>query len=362
MSRTALYDIHKNLGAKIVEFAGWEMPVQYEGIREEHRAVRSSAGLFDVSHMGEIFVTGPGAKAFTQWLTTNDVEAVKEFQAQYTLLCNREGGVVDDVIIYKFSEGEFLFCVNASNTAKDYEWIKSESAGFDVKVDDRSREYSQIAIQGPRSGEILGKLLGDGLPEVGRFRFGLFEWKGAEMIVARTGYTGEDGYEIFLPWDDGPALWESLMEAGRDYGIKPCGLGARDTLRIEMAYPLYGHEIDEHTNPLEAGLGRYIKLESGDFIGRDVLRKSLDEGLTRRLVGFEMVERGIPRQGYEIYNDGHVLGSVTSGTLSPSLDKSIGMGYLKSEAAGRRRVRIEIRGTAREAEVVDFPFYKKEAN
>ena len=362
MSRTALYEIHKKLGAKIVEFAGWEMPVQYEGIREEHRAVRESAGLFDVSHMGEVFVTGPEAKAFTQWLTTNDVEAVKEYQAQYTLLCNREGGVVDDVIIYKFSDDKFLFCVNASNTDKDYEWIKAESGGFDVSVDNRSREYSQIAIQGPDSGKILGTLLGDGLTEVRRFRFGIFKWQGIEMIVARTGYTGEDGYEIFLPWDGGPALWESLMKAGREYGIKPCGLGARDTLRIEMAYPLYGHEIDEDINPLEAGLGRYIKLESGDFIGRDVLRKSLEDGLTQKLIGFEMVDRGIPRQGYDIYNEGHLLGSVTSGTLSPSLDKSIGMGYLKSEDAGRQKVKIEIRGTAREAEVVDFPFYKKEVN
>ncbi len=362
MNRTSLYPIHKELGAKIVEFAGWEMPVQYEGIREEHRVVRNSAGLFDVSHMGEIFVTGPEAKAFTQWMTTNDVAAVKDFQAQYTLLCNPGGGVVDDVIIYKLSDDEFMFCVNASNTDKDYEWIKAESGGFNVSVDNRSREYSQIAIQGPDSGKILGKLLGEELSGVGRFRFKPFQWRGMEMIVARTGYTGEDGYEIFLPWDGGPALWESLTDAGHDYGIKPCGLGARDTLRIEMGYPLYGHEIDEHINPLEAGLGRYIKLESGDFLGRDALKKSLEKGLTQKLAGFVMVERGIPRQGYAIYNGGSLLGSVTSGTLSPSLDKSIGMGYLKSEAAGGNKVRIEIRGTAREADIVNFPFYKKVVN
>lgn len=358
MKKTALNSIHKELGAKMVEFAGWEMPVQYEGVRKEHLTVRKSAGLFDVSHMGEIEVRGPDAIKFCQWVTTNDVNKVADFQAQYTLLCNENGGVVDDVIIYKFSDEHFLFCVNASNSDKDFAWIKKEEDKFDVEVLDKSPQYSQIAIQGPDSKTILGKSIEQNLDDIKKFRFGLFSWNGFEMIIARTGYTGEEGFEVFLPWDGASALWHSLMESGSEFQIKPCGLAARDTLRIEMGYSLYGHEIDEDINPLEAGLERYIKLEGDDFIGRSELKKSLDEGLSNKLVGFELLQRGIPREGYSIFKNGSFLGTVTSGTLSPSLEKSIGLGYLNSKA-NDDTIQIQIRDTFRDAKIVNFPFYNK---
>ncbi len=359
MKKTALNSIHKELGAKMVEFAGWQMPVQYEGVRQEHLAVRSSAGLFDVSHMGEVEVRGAEAIEFCQWITTNNVKKVEDFQAQYTLLCNTEGGVIDDVIIYKFSDDHFLFCVNASNSDKDFNWIKKEEGKFNVEVSDKSSEYSQIAIQGPDSKTILSEAIESDLDSIRKFRFELKDWGGHEIIVARTGYTGEEGYEIFLPWDQAPELWNKLMLTGRGLGIKPCGLGARDTLRIEMGYSLYGHEIDEHINPLEAGLSRYIKLDGDDFIGRDALTNSMDEGLANTLVGFEMIERGIPRQGYGIFKDGASLGSVTSGTLSPSLEKSIGLGYLSNKVEHNGIIQIQIRDTLRDAKIVSIPFYSK---
>ncbi|TFG76962.1 MAG: glycine cleavage system aminomethyltransferase GcvT, partial [Thermodesulfobacteriales bacterium] len=336
----------------------WEMPVQYEGVRQEHLAVRKSAGLFDVSHMGEIEVKGIDAIKFCQWVTTNDAKKVQNFQAQYTLLCNNEGGVVDDVIIYKFSDEHFLFCVNASNSDKDYAWIKKEENNFDVVVSDKSSQYSQIAIQGPDSKTILSEALGENLDSIKKFRFEMINWNGYDMIVARTGYTGEEGFEIFLPWDGAPLLWNKLMEMGREFQINPCGLAARDTLRIEMGYPLYGHEIDEDINPLEAGLERYIKLDNDDFIGKAALTKSLDAGLENKLVGFELLERGIPREGYSIFRNGALLGNVTSGTLSPSLEKSIGLGYL-SIKANDDRIQIQIRDTFRDAKIVNIPFYSK---
>jgi aminomethyltransferase len=357
MKKTSLNSIHRELGAKMVEFAAWEMPVQYEGLRQEHLAVRSSAGLFDVSHMGEIEVRGKDAIEFCQWVTTNDVKKVENFQAQYTLLCNNEGGVVDDIIIYKFSDEHFLFCVNASNSDKDFAWIKKEEGKFDVDVSDASPQYSQIAVQGPKSKPILSAAIGRDLDGIKKFRFDAINWNGVEMIVARTGYTGEEGYEIFLPWDKAPLLWNELMQSGAG-GVKPCGLGARDTLRIEMGYSLYGHEIDEDINPLEAGLDRYIKLDSDDFIGKNALVKSLERGLSKRLAGFELIERGIPRQGYGIFKNGNFIGTVTSGTLSPSLEKSIGLGYLSNET-GDDRIQIRIRDTFREAKIVGIPFYVK---
>ena len=359
MRKTALNSIHKDLGSKMVEFAGWEMPVQYEGVRQEHLAVRKSAGLFDVSHMGEIEVRGKDAIKFCQWVTTNDVKKVADFQAQYTLLCNNEGGVVDDVIIYKFSDEHFLFCVNASNSNKDFAWIKKEEDKFDVEVSDKSSEYSQIAIQGPDSKTILSKAIKQSLDNIKKFRFGTIHWNGFDMIVARTGYTGEEGFEIFLPWEAAPSLWIKLMESGKEHGIKPCGLAARDTLRIEMGYSLYGHEIDEDINPLEAGLERYIKLDGDDFIGKAVLEKSLNIGLSNKLVGFELIERGIPRQGYSIFKNGTFLGNVTRGTLSPSLEKSIGLGYLNSKVEDDK-IQIQIRDTFRDAVIVNIPFYSKQ--
>lgn len=357
-----MFPIHLQLGARIVEFAGWEMPVQYEGLREEHLAVRRAAGLFDVSHMGEIGISGKNAAQFCQRITTNDIRGVKDYQAQYALFCNHEGGVVDDVILYKLSDENYLICVNASNTAKDYEWILGAGENFDVEIEDRSGNYSQLALQGPRSEEILSACLSSDMSSLKRFRFLPFTWNGMELIIARTGYTGEDGFEIFLPWEAGPRLWTGLMESGRAYGIRPCGLGARDTLRLEMGYPLYGHEINDAINPFEAGLGRYVKMDAGDFIGRDALNNVLAEGVKRRIYGFEMIDRGIPREGYGVFKNGARIGTVTSGTLSPSLEKSIGMGYLTSDVAAGDRIQVEIRNTFREARVVNLPFYKKDVN
>lgn len=348
-----------------MEFAGWEMPVEYEGVRQEHLAVRSSAGLFDVSHMGEIEVRGPEARSFCQFITSNDVYGLNNYQAQYTLICNYKGGVIDDVILYKFSDNNLLFCVNASNSLKAYEWVLEQKGKFDVEVLDRSPEFSQIAIQGPRSEVVLSESIGISLESMKRFHFMTVEWNGCDLIVARTGYTGENGYEVFLPWEAGPDIWSRLFEVGGGQGLKAAGLGARDTLRLEMGYSLYGHEIDEDTNPLEAGLGRYVKLDAGDFIGKEALVDSTAEGFLRELVAFTMIERGIPRQGYSIFRDGEKLGRVTSGTFSPSLEKPIGMGYLKrggregGSGGGGDRIEIEIRNTLREARVVTVPFYKK---
>lgn len=362
MKRTAVYPIHKRLGARIVEFAGWEMPVQYRGVREEHLAVRRDAGIFDVSHMGEIEIRGNDAGEFCQSITTNDVYDIGDFQAQYTLYCNHKGGVVDDVILYRLTEENYLFCVNASNTEKDYEWIIGARDDFDVEIKNRSYEFSQIALQGSRSEDILSACVGVDLSPLMRFRFQKTAWNGIELLIARTGYTGEDGFEIFLPWDKGPELWEKLMETGEPFGIEPCGLGARDTLRIEMGYSLYGHEINEDINPFEAGLGRYVKMNAGGFIGKAALEKALAEGIKHRICGVEMIDRGIPREGYGVYIDGELLGKVTSGTLSPSLEKSIGMAYLTGEVNIGDRIQVGIRNTYRVARVVDMPFYKMEVN
>jgi len=359
MSRTALYEVHRQLGGKIVEFAGWEMPVEYTGIRDEHLAVRNSAGLFDVSHMGEIEIHGREAASLCQWVTTNDIASLKSLQAGYTLLCNPEGGIIDDVIVYKFSDEHFFICVNAVNTLKDYEWIRDAGSRFKAEVLNRSPEFSQIALQGPNSQGILNGIFKMSLESLRRFYFQPLKWNGADLIVARTGYTGEDGFEIFLPWDRATELWDKIMDKGRPFGILPCGLGARDTLRIEMAYPLYGHEIDEDINPIEAGLIRFVKIGKGDFIGRESIINSMEKGVRKKLAGFEMIERGIPRQGYGILRDNDVLGAVTSGTLSPSLQKPIAMGYLKTGVKHNGEVEIEIRGTKRRAKIVPIPFYKK---
>ncbi|HWP93792.1 MAG TPA: glycine cleavage system aminomethyltransferase GcvT [Thermodesulfobacteriota bacterium] len=359
MNHTALYDIHRQLGAKLVEFAGWMMPVQYSGIREEHLAVRKRAGLFDVSHMGEVEIRGKEAASLCQRIATNDVGKLREFQAQYSLFCNPRGGVVDDVIMYKFSDEHFLICVNAANTAKDYEWIINNKNGFAVEVTNKSFEFSQIALQGPSSQDILNTTLKDDFSGLKKFSFRLSNWNQIELIIARTGYTGEDGFEIFLPWGNAPELWKEILEKGKQFGIHPCGLGARDTLRIEMGYPLYGHEIDEDTNPLEAGLGRFIKLDKGYFVGKEAIVQVIETGLRRKLHGFEMIDRGIPRQGYNILNDEILLGTVTSGTMSPSLDKPIGMAYIRTDVEFGTEIQVEIRGARRKAEIVSLPFIKK---
>ncbi len=359
MKHTALYDIHRQLGARLVEFAGWMMPVQYSGIREEHLAVRKRAGLFDVSHMGEIEICGLEAASFCQRIATNDVSKLGEFQAQYSLFCNPRGGVVDDVIVYKFSDERFLICVNAVNTAKDYEWLMNNKNGLAVEVTNKSSEFSQIALQGPRSQDIMSTIFMDDFSGLKKFSFRLLNWNRVDLIIARTGYTGEDGFEIFLPWGKAPELWNEILERGKQYGVQPCGLGSRDTLRIEMGYPLYGHEIDEDTNPLETGLSRFIKVDKGYFIGKEAIVGVIETGLRRKLHGFEMIDRGIPRQGYNVLNGNIMLGTVTSGTMSPSLDKPIGMAYLRTDVEFGPEIQVEIRGARRKAEIVSLPFIKK---
>lgn len=357
MQKTELYRAHERLGAKFIEFAGWDMPVEYSGSRKESIAVRSSAGLFDVSHMGEIEITGRDSASFCQWITTNDIGKLRNFQAQYTILCNHQGGVIDDVIIYKRSDEYFLICVNAANTVKDFEWIESVEGEFRVEVLNRSLEYSQLALQGPESENIICDVLGFDLCDLKRFYFRKFVWNDIDLLVARTGYTGEDGFEIFIPWGYGTQVWEVILDTGSEYNILPSGLSARDILRIEMAYPLYGHEISEDINPIESGLSRYVRIGKGDFIGKTALVRVLDTGPKKKLIGFEMIDRGIPREGYPVLRGEVQLGTVTSGTLSPSLGKSIGMALLNTDAMVGEILDIEIRGTRRKSRIVSTPFY-----
>lgn len=361
LKRTPLYDVHASSGAKIVDFAGWEMPVQYSGVIDEHLTVRSACGLFDVSHMGEIEVSGKRALEAVKRLMTNDVERVADGQCQYTLLCYPTGGVVDDTIVYRYNRERFLFVVNASNTNKAFEWITGQ-VGDIALVENLSAEYGQIALQGPRSTEVLRDVLIDLDPDdIKHFHFVLAELSGGvEALISRTGYTGEDGFEIYLPSSDAVAAWEALMESGSELGIKPIGLGARDTLRLEMGYPLYGHELSENITPIEAGLSKYVKFDKRDFIGKDALLKQKEAGVKKTLVGLKMLEAGIPRAGYEIYSGEKKAGVVSSGTMSPSLNFGIGMGFVDpSLKAAGTEISVMIRGRFAKAAVVTIPFYKK---
>ena len=360
MKRTALYELHKKSGAKMVEFAGWEMPLQYVGLRKEHITVRSSVGIFDVSHMGEIEITGTDSTDFCQYLSSNNLKNIESGQAQYTLLCNKNGGVVDDVIFYKYSDEQYLICVNASNTEKDFVWINKvgRECYFNIEIKDVSPGYAQIAVQGPNSVNLVADLLGEGIKNIKRFNFSKLKWNNINLMIARTGYTGEEGYEIFLDWDKGPELWIELIKSGHDFDVGPCGLGCRDTLRIEAGYPLYGHEIDDTTNPLEAGLGRFVKLDSDDFVGKNRIIESVESGNNRELIAFVVVDTGIPRQGYDILCGEDIIGKVTSGTHSPSLNKPIGMGLVKRNY-DKNNLCIDIRNKKRRIELVNIPFYKK---
>lgn len=359
MKKTAIYSIHVAHSAKIVDFAGWQMPVVYSGIIQEHLAVRKHAGLFDVSHMGEILVRGNDALNFCQFLCTNDLSKIKDGQAQYSLMCNSEGGVIDDLLIYRISKSELLFCVNASNTDKDFNWMLENKGGFNVSVENVSSQYSQLALQGPGSAEIAGRIFGSRVRSLRTFHFEKIRQNGWEVLISRTGYTGEDGFEIYLPWDKGPEMWNRVLEEAGENGTLPCGLGARDTLRLEMGYSLYGCEIDESINPLEAGLQRYVRLDKERFIGQESLKKHMEEGLKKRLVAFEMADRAVPRKGYEIYSQDGVVGYVTSGTFSPSLKRSIGLGMIDPAEVKKDDFSVGIRGSKRSARVVSLPFYKK---
>ena len=357
--RTPLFACHQQAGGKLVDFAGWHLPVQYSSVMDEHRAVRTAAGLFDVSHMGEFKVNGAGAEAFLQHLTPNDVSKLKPGRIHYSGLLTEAATYVDDLLIYQLGDEEFLLVVNAANADKDFAWIENRLP-VDVKLENVSADYGLLALQGPRAEEILSEMIEIDLSAIRYYRFEIAEVDGHRAIVSRTGYTGEDGFELYLPPESAPVIWDRLLEVGAPKGLVPAGLGARDTLRLEAGMALYGHEIDDTTTPLDAGLSWVVKLAAGDFLGRDVLLAQKEDGSDQRLVGFEMVGRGIGRQGYEVLSNGQVVGRVTSGTLSPTLEKAIGMAYVPSElAAVGTEIEIQVRKNAVAAVVVPIPFYKR---
>ncbi|GAA0757938.1 glycine cleavage system aminomethyltransferase GcvT [Psychroflexus lacisalsi] len=360
MKTTALNHIHHQLGAKMVPFAGYEMPVSYTGVNEEHETVRKHLGVFDVSHMGEFFVEGREALNLIQKVTTNDASKLVDGQAQYTCMPNTSGGIVDDLIIYKFNEEKFMMVVNASNIEKDWDWINSHNS-FDAKLSDLSDEYSLLAIQGPKAVEAMQSISPHNLSDIKFYHFEVGEFGGAqEVIISATGYTGSGGFEIYFKNKDAEQIWASVLEAGKDYGIKPIGLAARDTLRLEMGMCLYGNDIDETTSPIEAKLGWITKFNK-DFINAEALKKEKENGPSRKLVAFEVMDKGIPRHGYELVNsEGESIGHVTSGTMSPSLKKAIGMGYVTTEEAKfGNEIFIQIRKKQVKAVIVKPPFYKK---
>lgn len=356
MKRTSLYETHKKLKAKFMEFGGYDMPLQYTGIIEEHLAVRSAAGIFDVSHMGEIFISGRDACAFCEHLTPNHVARLSPGQAQYSFLLNERGGVVDDLIVYRLGDDRFMLCVNASNTDKDYQWILSHKEG-DVVIDDRSEQFGLISVQGPSSPDIMAPIFSSA-PGIRRFTFGTVDFNGREVYLSRTGYTGEDGYECFVGSRDTVDLWNAIMEQGARYGLRPVGLGARDTLRTEMGYPLYGMELDDATSPLAANLGWVIKVDKGDFIGRDALIAAAGKGLDKKLTGIVMQGRSIPRHKNPVVWKDRVVGEVTTGTYSPSLSRGIAIAYLDSDVEAKE-VGVDIRSILHTGTVLQLPFIKK---
>jgi aminomethyltransferase len=358
VKRTPFYTIHKQLGAKLIEFGGYEMPVQYEGILAEHKAVRSSLGVFDVSHMGEVEVKGKNAKAFLQRLTTNDVSVLENGKAQYSAMLYDNGTVVDDLIVYRMTDEHYFLIINASNTEKDVEWMKQHLMP-DMTLDNISDAMSLLAVQGKNAEAALQKLTSVNLAAIKYYHFAEGTLAGAPMIISRTGYTGEPGFELCFKNEFAESAWNALFDAGKPFSIKPIGLGARDTLRLEMGYSLYGHEIDDTTNPIEAGLGWITKLDKGEFIGREAC-VTAKATASRKLIGFVLKERAIARQGFEICDEaGRVIGKVCSGTLSPMLDKPIGTGYVETAfAKPGGKIFLKIRGTLSEADVTKPPFIK----
>jgi aminomethyltransferase len=359
LKRTPLFEAHLKAGARMVPFGGWEMPVQYAGIVEEHRTVRSSVGLFDVSHMGEFEVEGPGALAALQLLTTNDVAALAVGQVQYSVLCYPAGGIVDDLTVYRLDVDRYMLTVNAANIDKDWAWVTGRTPpGVEAGWRNISAETALIAVQGPRAEHLVQRLADRDVREIGYYRFARGAIAGIATLISRTGYTGEDGFELYLGSGEAERLWSALLEAGRDDGVAPIGLGARDTLRLEMRYALYGNDIDETTNPLEAGLGWVVKPAKGDFIGRDAIEKLRAAGVARRLAGIEMVDRAIARHGYPVLKDGDTVGVVTSGSFGPSVDRAIALAYVPvAHSNVGSELAVEIRGQARPARVVRTPFH-----
>ncbi len=360
MKQTPLYNRHKALGARFLVFADWEMPLQYSSVLDEHHAVRKSAGLFDVSHLVRIEIKGEDAIPFINKLITIDLEKLKQGYSQYTLLCDENGGIIDDLLVYKKPDGSILLCANAINREKVIAWLEKHSSHYNVEIRDITDATAQIAIQGPEAKEILQKLTSTNLSEIKRFAFAEINFDGITLLVSRTGYTGEDGFEIYPPASIAESVWDRLLATGAASGLKPAGLGARDTLRLEMGYLLYGNDIAQKATPLEAGMERFISFEKGDFIGREALISQRQKGVKRRLVGFEMIDKGIPRQGYKILAKGIEIGAVTSGNMSPTLKNGIGLGYVNIgyDKTGDEIV-IEIRGKNALAKVASLPFYRK---
>ncbi len=366
VKRTPLYEEHVAAGGRMVEFAGYMLPVRYTSLEDEHRAVRTAAGLFDVSHMGEIFVSGAAAMDFVQRISCNDHAKLAIGRAQYTGLMYPEGTFVDDMLVHRMGDAEFMLVVNAANVAKDFAYLEQLAAGLaEVTVDNRSDEYAQIALQGPLSQEILAPLTPLDLAAIRYYRFTTGQVAGVEAIVARTGYTGEDGFEVYVAPSAAPAVWRAILAAGRPKGLVPAGLGCRDTLRFEAGMCLYGHEIDQTTTPLEAGLDWIVKLSKGDFIGRDVIERQQDEGVERKLVGFAVVDRGIARQGCLVFagaDDAEATGQVTSGTHSPTFGKALGLAYVAASVAELGRdLFVEVRGKRLRATIVPTPFYSRKS-
>ena len=359
LKRTPLYQEHVASGARLVPFGGWAMPVQYTGIVEEHRATRGAVGLFDVSHMGEFEVEGPGALAALQYLTTNDVAALQVGQIQYSVLCYPNGTIVDDLTVYRMGDARYMITVNAGNIDKDWAHVTKSTAHVkDARWRDASDGTGLVAVQGPKAEALVGRLTDRDVTTIGYYRFAHGHVAGVPTVISRTGYTGEDGFELYVPADGTAKLWKALQAAGRADGATLVGLGARDTLRLEMKYALYGNDIDETTNPLEAGLGWVVKPAKGEFIGREALEKIRAEGLRRRLVGIEMVDRAVARHAYPVSKDGCAVGIVTSGSYGPSVDRYIGIAYVETARASvGTKLDVEIRGQGKAAQVVRTPFY-----
>jgi aminomethyltransferase len=359
LQKTSLNPVHRACGAKMVDFGGWDMPVQYSGLIDEHHTVRQRVGLFDVSHMGEIEIAGPEAEKLVDFVTTNSVAKLKIGQAHYSGLLYEHGGFVDDILVHKVAPDSFFICVNASNQQKDFEHIAAHNK-FEAEVVYSSERYSQIAVQGPRALETLKKLTATDLAAIKYYWFTDGEVSGTPARIARTGYTGEDGFEIYIDPSEACRIWGELLDAGAEFGIKPCGLGARNTLRLESKMALYGHEIHASINPLEADLAWIVKLDKGDFVGREALLAQKARGLSRKLVGFEMRGRGIGRDGYEVMVDGVPAGWVTSGSPAPTLNKNIGLCYLPVEFAKTgQMIQVMVRNQPVDAEIVETPFYKR---
>lgn len=360
MKYTALHAVHIAAGAKMVPFAGYDMPVQYAGIRKEHEAVRQAAGLFDVSHMGNVWVTGPQAFNYLQKLSTADLAKITDGGVQYSALATPQGTAVDDILIYRLNAERFMVVVNAANAAKDFQWMQSHLPAHGVQLDDRGEATAILSLQGPKAASILQTLTEYDLSALKYYRCAEIEILGQKVLISRTGYTGEDGFELFPPSQDSVKYWQAMMHAGSAHGLMPIGLGARDTLRLEAGYSLYGHEITENTDLLEAGLAWIVSFDKSDFIGRDALLKTKQAGLKRKLVGLKLSEQGIPREGCEVRASGETLGQVTSGTLSPTLNQGIALAYVATDRAQvGEKVEVMIRDSAKKAEVVSRYFYRR---